>query len=207
MPRVPVCWVSATLSAPDIVGGNFAIHLLLRNHKSGINSIFCVGLSPRLAQLLMSPIADVAPGGWPGHAHWLSPPWDSRGGTRLVKLYRTLSHIKGIGTLKLYGNDLFLWIYYGFVVVWYWRGVGERRVACELILACVRRSFVPTIAQMLLSYWRQIKATHDIKRPIKTGTFDKLRRHISPGRGRCPVWQINYEKFNGAAKRYFMLIN
>ena len=44
------------------------------------------------------------------------------------------SDIKGIGTLKLYGNDLFLWIYYGFVVVWYWRGVGERRVACELIL-------------------------------------------------------------------------
>ena len=33
------------------------------------------------------------------------------------------------------------------------------------------------------------------------------RRHISPGRGQCPVWQINYEKFNGAAKRYFMLIN
>ena len=56
------------------------------------------------------------------------------------------------------------------------RGVGESRVACELILAPVRLSFVPTIAQMLLSYWRQIKATHDIKRPIKTGTFDKLRQ-------------------------------
>ena len=59
-------------------------------------------------------------------------------------------------------------------------GVGESRVACELILARARLSFVPTIAQMLLSYWRQIKATHAIKRPIKTGTFDKLRRHISP---------------------------
>ena len=110
--------VSATLSVPDIVGGNFAIHLLLRNHKSGINSIFCVGLSPRLAQLLMSPIARCRPQGLTRTRLLLVTTLRLRGDP----FSKVLSHafpsdIKGIGTMKLYGNDLFLWIYYGFVVV------------------------------------------------------------------------------------------
>ena len=177
---------------PDIVGGNFAIHLLLRNHKSG------------LIQFSVGPVTDVTnrrccPRGL-GHGHWSPPDTRGWGGNQRVELVSPLA-------FPLKEHLSFMEVIYscGFIMDWWlilercWRESSGMRTNPAEFCANFRPNVVVILETDKSNTWH--------KKANKNRHLWQITWHISPRRAWCPVWQINYEQFNGAAKRYFMLIN
>lgn len=213
MPRVPV-WCQPH-SLPLILLGVTLQFICCSAITSRGLIQFSVSASAQVGPVTNVTIASVAPGGWTWslvtRSHLRHATNGGDGGIHSAKLvlHTFPSDIKGSlkdwsPMDKIFLADL-LWIWGCLILERCWRESSGMRTNPGPGPAEFCANYRPNVVVIL----ETDKSNTWHKKANKNRDLWQItaRRHISPGRGQCPVWQINYEKFNGAAKRYFMLIN